>query len=139
MGVGECAGEVVPFVQMGLAASEREVFEAQMLLDEGNAERRRPARLQRHAAGGRALAREKNPNLGDDPDEIVGEFRTHCTTPSCSGTPTRAASSRSTSSAPTRTGQPRPAPKAAHQLIEEAQLFVDAAHQCYTRIGSVMP
>jgi sulfite reductase (ferredoxin) len=26
--------------------------------------------------------------------------------------------------------------EAAHQLIEEATLFVDAAHQCYTRLGS---
>src|SRR5690606_3593105 len=34
---GECAGEIVPMVQFGLADSEREVFEAQVLLDEGNA------------------------------------------------------------------------------------------------------
>ena len=35
MGVGECAGEVVPMVEVGLAASEREIFEAQVLLDDG--------------------------------------------------------------------------------------------------------
>ena len=28
--------------------------------------------------------------------------------------------------------------EAAHQLIEEATLFVDAAHQCYTRLGSAL-
>ena len=27
---------------------------------------------------------------------------------------------------------------AAHQLIEEATLFIDAAHQCYTRLGSAL-
>jgi len=27
----------------------------------------------------------------------------------------------------------------AHQLIEEAQLFVEAAHQCYTRIAGALP
>jgi hypothetical protein len=25
-----------------------------------------------------------------------------------------------------------------HQLIEEATLFVDASHQCYTRLGSAL-
>ena len=41
MGVGECAGEVVPYVEFELAAAERELFEAQLLLDEKQ-DRRRP-------------------------------------------------------------------------------------------------
>ena len=36
MGVGECAGEVVSMTQFGLAASERQAFEAQILLDNGD-------------------------------------------------------------------------------------------------------
>ena len=28
--------------------------------------------------------------------------------------------------------------EAAHQIIEEAQLFVDAAHQCYSRLGATL-
>ena len=75
MGEGECAGEVVPFVQMGLAAAEREIFEAQLLLDEGQlqpaADRAYSAMLQ----AARALARERNPNLGVQPDEVVADFR----------------------------------------------------------------
>ena len=35
MGVGECAGEVVSQAEFTLAASERELFEAQLLLDAG--------------------------------------------------------------------------------------------------------
>src|SRR5262249_57663156 len=35
MGVGECAGEVVSQAEFALAASERELFEAQLLLDGG--------------------------------------------------------------------------------------------------------
>ena len=35
MGVGECAGEVVSLTQFGLAASERQAFEAQLHLEEG--------------------------------------------------------------------------------------------------------
>ena len=39
MGIGECAGEVVSQAEFTLAASERELFEAQLLLG-----RRPPAR-----------------------------------------------------------------------------------------------
>jgi hypothetical protein len=60
----------------GLAASEREVFEAQLLLDQGEP---RAAALRAYSAmlvAARALTREKNANLGEDPGEIVSEFRT---------------------------------------------------------------
>ncbi|MBM3223522.1 MAG: nitrite/sulfite reductase, partial [Candidatus Tectomicrobia bacterium] len=36
MGIGECAGEVVSMTQFGLAASERQAFEAQLLLESGD-------------------------------------------------------------------------------------------------------
>ncbi len=42
MGVGECAGEVVSMTQFGLAASERQVFEAQILLRQRRCTTRRP-------------------------------------------------------------------------------------------------
>ena len=37
-GEGECAGEIVPLVEFGLQAGEREVFEAQLHLDAGRAD-----------------------------------------------------------------------------------------------------
>ena len=78
MGVGECAGEVVPFVEVGLAGSEREIFEAQVLLDDGNDQGRRVARLQRDAARRRARSRARRTRTSSaEPDEVVGEFRKH--------------------------------------------------------------
>jgi sulfite reductase (ferredoxin) len=135
MGVGECAGEVVPFTQFGLAASEREVFEAQVLLDEGKAkdaaERAYSAMLQ----AARALTRQKNENIGEDEQEILSEFKLHMVDTKIfwddfagpkfaqylfrAGEGVKKAQSN----------------ESAHQLIEEAQLFVDAAHQAYSRIG----
>ena len=38
IGVGECAGEVVSSIEFDLAAAEREVFEAQLLLERGDAQ-----------------------------------------------------------------------------------------------------
>jgi sulfite reductase (ferredoxin) len=87
----------------------------------------------------RALTKQRNPNLGEDADEIVREFRAHYYDTKLFFDPYaggkfaqyffRAYEDK------TKNGDTQ----AAHQLIEEAQLFVDAAHQCYTRIGTAMP
>ena len=139
MGVGECAGEVVPFVQMGLAASEREVFEAQLLLDQGNAEQAAKRAFSAMLQAARALTKEKNQNLGDDPDEIVNEFRTHMVDTELFKDPYQGKVFANYLFRAHKEGVATASTETAHQLIEEAQLFVDAAHQCYTRIGSVMP
>jgi sulfite reductase (ferredoxin) len=139
MGEGECAGEVVSFVQFGLAASEREVFEAQVLLDEGKSTEAGKRAYSAMLQAARALAREKNPDLGDEPAEIVREFRAHYYDtklffdPYAGGKFAHYFFKAHEEAAKSTDAQ------GAHQLIEEAQLFVDAAHQCYTRIGSVMP
>jgi sulfite reductase (ferredoxin) len=136
MGEGECAGEVVPFVQMGLAAAEREIFEAQLLLDE---KQYQPAASRAYSAmlqAARSLAREKNPNLGADPDEVVADFRkfffdTQLFHDPFAG-PKFAVSFFQIHDDKARAGDE----ETAHHVIEDAQLFVDAAHQCYTRLGA---
>jgi sulfite reductase (ferredoxin) len=139
MGEGECAGEVVSSIQFGLAASEREVFEAQVLLDENKpadaAKRAYSAMLQ----AARALSRQKNPNVGEDPEEIAREFRTHYYDTKLFFDPYAGGKFAHYFFKAHEDGAKASDERAAHQLIEEAQLFVDAAHQCYTRIGSVMP
>ena len=70
VGVGECAGEVVSLVEMGLATAERELFEAQILLEGKDAglvaQRARASMLQ----AARALTREKSLNLSED--QMIG-------------------------------------------------------------------
>ncbi|MEZ4219864.1 MAG: nitrite/sulfite reductase [Polyangiaceae bacterium] len=136
MGVGECAGEVVPFVQMGLAASEREVFEAQLLLDQGMSRQAAERAYQAMLSAARALTREKNANLGDSPDEIVNEFKTRLVD-------TRlfwdqfAGPKFSQFLLSLHAGGLSVADRdGAHEVIEEAQLFIDAAHQCVARLGN---
>jgi sulfite reductase (ferredoxin) len=139
MGEGECAGEVVSSIQFGLAASEREVFEAQVLLDEnkpGDAAKRAYSAMLQAA---RALTRQKNPNVGEDPQEIAREFRTHYYDTKLFFDPYAGGKFAHYFFKAHEDGAKASDQRAAHQLIEEAQLFVDAAHQCYTRIGSVMP
>ncbi len=139
MGEGECAGEVVNSTQFGLAASEREVFEAQILLYEGKAtdagKRAYSAMLQ----AALALARQKNANLSEDPAEIATEFRSHFYDTKLFFDPYAGGKFAHFFFKAHEDAGKVSDQQSAHQLIEEAQLFVDAAHQCYTRIGTVMP
>jgi sulfite reductase (ferredoxin) len=136
MGEGECAGEVVNSAQFGLAASEREVFEAQVLLEEGKAtdagKRAYSAMLQ----AARALARQKNPNVSEEPQEIEREFRAHYYDTKLFFDPFEGGKFAHYFFKAHEEGGKTSDAQSAHQLIEEAQLFVDAAHACYTRIGS---
>jgi sulfite reductase (ferredoxin) len=139
MGEGECAGEVVNSAQFGLAASEREVFEAQVLLEEGKVtdagKRAYSAMLQ----AARTLARQKNPNVSEEPQEIEREFRSHYYDTKLFFDPYEGGKFAHFFFKAHEEGGKASDEQSAHQLIEEAQLFVDAAHQCYTRIGGVMP
>src|SRR5438270_5163618 len=75
MGDGECAGEVVSPVDFGLAAAERELFEAQLALENGNAEQAGRSAYHSMLNAAKALVQIENSDIGDDPDGIVSEFR----------------------------------------------------------------
>jgi sulfite reductase (ferredoxin) len=138
IGVGECAGEVVSSVEIGLAAAERELFEAQVLLESkdaaGVARGARASMLQ----AARALTREKEPNLSEDPAEIVAEFRRHYYDTQLFFDPFVGGKFAHFFF---RAYEERDEPQtldSAHQLVEEAQLFLDAAHQCYVRESALV-
>jgi sulfite reductase (ferredoxin) len=145
MGVGECAGEVVTAAEFGLAASEREVFEAQLHLEGG--ESARAARLAYRAmvSAAKALVQVKNLDVADDPEQIVSEFRTrfHETQLFDPSAGARFAAfllrahelNQAPAGAPPANGERAAVDRErAHQQIEEAQLFIEAAHACYDRM-----
>jgi sulfite reductase (ferredoxin) len=140
LGVGECAGEVVPLVQVGLADSEREVFEAQLLLDENNTQGAAERAFSAMVLAAQALTREKNSFLGEGVDEIVSEFRAHYYDTKLFFDPFAGGKfAHYFFRAYEHRGEAGASTQGAHQLIEEAQLFVEAAHQCYTRIAGALP
>ena len=136
LGVGECAGEVVTAVEFGLSAAEREVFQGLLELDRGNAA---PAAANAYAAmlqAARALITTENIDIGNEPDEIVGEFRTRFCDTELFHDPYAGAKFanylfRVHGDAETGSGEE------AHRRIEEAQLFIEAAHACNQRISEV--
>jgi sulfite reductase (ferredoxin) len=138
MAEGECAGEVVPYVEVELAAAEREIFESQVLLDEGSASGAATRGFSAMLRGARVLVRERNPNIGTEADEIIAEFRKHFYDTGLFFDPFAGGKfAHYLFRAYDERGKPA-TPDAAHQLIEEATLFVDAVHQCYTRLGSAV-
>lgn len=135
MGVGECAGEVVPFVEMGLAASEREVFEAQLLLDDGKINEASNKALSAMLQAAKALTRELNANLGDDATEVVSEFRLRLHDTKLFHDPYAGPKFAQYLFRNFQQGDRGVNAESARQRIEEAQQFVEAAHACYQRMS----
>ncbi|HTJ83012.1 MAG TPA: nitrite/sulfite reductase [Polyangiaceae bacterium] len=134
MGVGECAGEVVPRVLMSLAASEREVFESQLLMDQGSHADAAERALRAMLTAARALVREKLPDIGEGTDEIVETFRAELVETKIFFDPFAGAKFAQYLYRAVKTDGESVSFESVHQRIEEAQLFVDAAYQCYERM-----
>jgi sulfite reductase (ferredoxin) len=136
MGVGECAGEIVPFVQFGLAASERVAFEAQLQLDQGDPKAAAATAYKAMLEAAKAITRERFLNLGDDPDEIVREFRSHLVETKLFHDPF--GGDRFAHYLMKAHGQSTGDFNAeqARQRVQEAQLFIEAAHGCVERMDA---
>ena len=74
MGIGECAGEVVSQAEFTLAASERELFEAQLLLDAGHAQPAVKAAYASMVRAAQGLVKDQNPAISENDEQIVAEF-----------------------------------------------------------------
>ena len=74
MGIGECAGEVVSQAEFTLAASERELFEAQLLLDAGHAQPAVKAAYASMVRAAQGLVKDQNPAISENDEQIVIEF-----------------------------------------------------------------
>ena len=137
IGVGECAGELVPFVQFGLQASEREIFEAQCALDEGRGEDAAAAAYRAMISAASALTRYTGAQVTDDPGDVVTQFKTHLHDTQLFHDPY---AKGKFASYLFRIHDGREwegiSVDSARGLIEEAQLFTEAAHSCYDRLAA---
>jgi sulfite reductase (ferredoxin) len=134
MGVGECAGEVVTATEFGLATSEREVFEAQLVLEGGDVPRAADLAYRAMLSAAKALVTIDYGDVKDDEHEIVSEFRTRFHDTQLFHD--RFAGGKFAAFLLSSHDAPLVAPtrEQAHQKIEEAQLFIEAAHACYGKV-----
>ena len=136
MGVGECAGEVVSSVDFGLAAAERQVFEAQLALEAGDYHRAWQMGYQSMLQAAKSLVAAELPGISDDPEQIVQEFRTRFYETQKFFDPFAGGKFAHYLFAAHRNVEAPRHPEKARFLIEEAQLFIEASHSCYYRMGT---
>jgi sulfite reductase (ferredoxin) len=138
IGTGECAGEVVSSVEFDLAAAEREVFEAQIALESGQVETAGKTAYQSMVHAAKALVKINHQNISDDPGEIIGEFRTRLYDTQKFWDPYAGGKfANYLFDAQQKADQPHTADSSRY-LIDEAQLFIDAAHSCYNKMGTAV-
>ncbi len=136
---GECAGEVVPQIQFDLQAAEQRNFEAQVYLEQGEFQKADEAAYQSMLIAARGLVRTQFWDLPDEPDPIAAEFKTRFYDTGLFQSPDAGQYAggkfalyllnRHADKARTFT-----ADKARH-LVEEAQLFIEAAYGCQQRMS----
>ena len=138
MGTGECAGEVVSAVEFGLAAAERELFEAQLALEKGEVELAGRSAYSAMLTAARALVTHEFPDVSNDPDQVVAEFRKRFYDTQLFWDPFAAGKfANYLFSAYERTYLGH-SEESSRYLIDEAQLFIDAAHSCYNKLGTAL-
>ncbi len=137
LGVGECAGEVVSAVEFDLAAAEREVFEAQVAWENGQMEQAGKLAYQAMLHGAKGLVKLGYPNISDNPDQIVDEFQTRYYDTQKFFDPFAGGKFAQYLFAAHRKAQEPHTSDSTRYLIDEAHLFVEAAHSCYQRMGTL--
>ena len=135
MAAGECAGEVVSLVQFDMAAAERLVFEAQLQLDDEDYSKADELAYNAMLQGAKALIKTEFLDVSDDPDTLVKEFRerfyaTKLFRDKYAGGKFAQYLFRRHQSPPSKANSDN-----ARQLVEEAQLFIEAAHACWERVA----
>ena len=138
MGDGECAGEVVSLVEFGLAAAERELFEAQLAFEKGEAGQAGAAAYHSMLTAAKALVQVENQNVGNDPDQIVSEFRQRYYDTKVFFDPFAGGKFAGYLFSAHEKSDQAYTDESSRYLIDEAQLFIDAAHSCNNRMGKLV-
>ncbi|MEM8486943.1 MAG: nitrite/sulfite reductase [Bacteroidota bacterium] len=138
LGIGECAGEVVSLFSIEISKAESEVFDAQVALDEGQFAPADDKAYKAMLLAARALLRTKDPDVGTEAAEIVSRFKTQFyDTELFFDTFAKGKFARYLFNRHKR-AHVTPTIEVARQTIEEAQLFIEAAHACDMRINTAV-
>jgi len=136
MAAGECAGEVVSSTDFGLAESERVVYQAQLHLDSHEPRQAADTAFDAMLTAARAVTEVVSPSRPGQPEDIIHRFQTELYETRLFFDPF--AGAKFANFLLQAHDQPLSDPTAdsARQRIEEAQLFIEAAHACYSRLSA---
>lgn len=136
IGIGECAGEVVSLFSMEIAQAESEAWDAQLALESKAFAEAEEKAYRSMLSAAKALVRTQFLDVGDDPDRIVAEFKARFYDTQLFFDPF--AKGKFAHYLLDRHAQqnPKQDSDAAHQLIEEALLFIEAVHTCESKTSN---
>ncbi|OLP17362.1 sulfite reductase [Leptolyngbya sp. 'hensonii'] len=138
IGVGECAGEVVSLTDFGVATAESLYFDATLLLEgnssNGNVKQAAEKALEAMISAAQALLKVQNIDISKDPEVVVREFRKYFYDTELFYDPFAKGKFASYLFQAYDQRDRAVDLDQARQLIEEARLFIEAAHECNTRM-----
>jgi sulfite reductase (ferredoxin) len=138
IGIGECAGEVVSLTDVGVAVAESVYFDATLLLEgggaNGNVQQAADKALEAMLKAAQALLKVQNIDIADEPEAIVRDFRQYFYNTELFFDPFARGKFASYLFNAYENRQVPATLDRAKQSIEEARLFIEAAHECQTRM-----
>jgi sulfite reductase (ferredoxin) len=134
MGVGECAGEIVSPAQFGFTRAESEAFEAQLLLDGGQFRQADEKAYDAMITAAKTLVQLEWLDVPNDPAVIVEEFGKRFVEPKLFWDTYHHGQFANYLLARHEGADARFTKDTAHKLVEEANLFIDAAHKCHAKV-----
>ncbi|HEY1922783.1 MAG TPA: hypothetical protein VGG44_08445 [Tepidisphaeraceae bacterium] len=137
MGVGECAGEIVSLAQFGFTLAESEAFEAQLLLDSGHYQQADEKAYQAMITAAKTLVQLQWLDAPNDPNIVVEEFRKRFVEPKLFWDTYHHGQFANYLFARHEGADSRYTKDTAHKLVEEANLFIDAAHKSHAKFQSL--
>ena len=136
IGMGECAGEVVSRYQFELTAAERLVFEASLHLDAGAVQRAGETAYAAFMKAARALVQVQYDDVSNEPDEIIAEFKQRFFDTQLFFDPFVGPKFANFLFAAYAGRGEQFTEDTAHHRIAEAQLFIEAVHNCHNKLQS---
>ena len=139
MGVGECAGEVVEPLDFALESAGREVFEAQLDLEKGDPKKAADKAVHAMVTAAVELVRAEAYDASDAPADVVREFRTRFFDTKVFWDPFAGGKFAQYFIQAVEQPLTKVDADAVHRLIEQAQLFLEAAHSCAAKLAAAGP
>jgi len=139
IGVGECAGEVVSLTQFSLATAESKVFDASLMVDDEQATDEEVLNASRVAYGAivtaaQGLVKARDPDIASEPTAVFEAFkRNFVDTGVFLDRFVGTSEWQYFQAAHDARGEAKDRDEA-RRRVEEAQLFIEAAHACYSRL-----
>lgn len=135
IGIGECAGEIVPFVEFGLQAATQELFEAQDHFEAGQFDVAATKGFHAMCTAAKALVRHVGGQVRDEPADAVVQFKKHLVDTELFFDPFVKGKFAAYFTKLAEEARYTTANKEfAHRTLDEVGHFIEASHACYERL-----